>query len=204
MFLAGVVVLAELLAAAEVFDVVATRMAIAAGGSYPRLFGLCVLLASATTCFLNLDTTAVLLTPVMLAVAGRAGTQRLPLAMTTVWFANLASLLLPVSNLTNLLAADRIGLPAPASPSRMLAAPAGRDRGRRRLPVVLPLAPPGPGPDTCPRPRSGRRPGAVAVAAADAAAFAAAVLAGVPLAAAAVGAAAVIVAALRGPRAGTG
>jgi arsenical pump membrane protein len=118
-FLAGVVVLAELLAAAEVFDVIATRMAIVAGGSYPRLFGLCVLLASVTTAFLNLDTTAVLLTPVMLAVAGRAGVRRLPLAMTTVWFANIASLLLPVSNLTNLLAADRIGLPARAFAGRM-------------------------------------------------------------------------------------
>jgi len=36
----------------------------------------------------------------------------LPLAMTTVWLANTASLLLPVSNLTNLLAADRVGLKA--------------------------------------------------------------------------------------------
>jgi len=78
-----------------------------------------VLLASVTTAFLNLDTTAVLLTPVMLAVAGRAGVRKLPLAMTTVWFANIASLLLPVSNLTNLLAADRIGLPARAFASRM-------------------------------------------------------------------------------------
>jgi arsenical pump membrane protein len=194
-FLAGVVVLAELLAAAEVFDVIATRMAIVAGGSYPRLFGLCVLLASVTTAFLNLDTTAVLLTPVMLAVAGRAGVRRLPLAMTTVWFANIASLLLPVSNLTNLLAADRIGLPARAFASRMwlpqLAAIAvgaaclwffhwrRRDQGRYVPPA--------------PQPPSDRV--LFAVAAVDAAAFAVAVLAGVPLAAAAVGAAVVIVAA---------
>ncbi|HST65564.1 MAG TPA: SLC13 family permease [Mycobacteriales bacterium] len=190
-FLAGVVVLAELLAAAEVFDVVATRMAIAAGGSYPRLFGLCVLLASVTTAFLNLDTTAVLLTPVMVAVAGRSGAGKLPLAMTTVWFANLASLLLPVSNLTNLLAADRIGLPARAFASRMwlpqLAAIAvgaaclwffhwrGQDRYHPPEPV---------------------RPGdrvLFGLAAVDAAAFAAAVVAGVPLPAAAVAAAVVIV-----------
>jgi arsenical pump membrane protein len=191
-FLAGVVVLAELLAEAEVFDVVATRMAIAAGGSYPRLFGLCVLLASVTTCFLNLDTTAVLLTPVMLAVAGRAGVRRLPLAMTTVWFANIASLLLPVSNLTNLLAADRIGLPARAFASRMwlpqLAAVAvgsaclwvfhWRRRDQERY------VPP------APRPPADRV--LFAVAAVDAAAFAAAVLAGIPLPAAAVGAAVVI------------
>ena len=33
--------------------------------------------------------------------------------MTTVWLANTASLLLPISNLTNLLAADRVALSTP-------------------------------------------------------------------------------------------
>jgi arsenical pump membrane protein len=137
----------------------------------------------------------VLLTPVMLAVAGRAGVRKLPLAMTTVWFANVASLLLPVSNLTNLLAADRIGLPARAFASRMwlpqLAAIAvgstclwffywrRRDQAR--------YAPPEPQP---PADRV-----LFGIAAADAVAFAAAVLAGIPLPAAAVGAAVVITAA---------
>ncbi|MFD0820643.1 ArsB/NhaD family transporter [Micromonospora zhanjiangensis] len=46
----------------------------------------------------------------MIAMAVRAGIAPLPLAMTTVWLANTASLLLPVSNLTNLLAAERVGL----------------------------------------------------------------------------------------------
>ncbi|MFI1194716.1 SLC13 family permease [Micromonospora sp. NPDC020750] len=110
LFLGTVVVLAELTAAAGVFDVLATRLAIVARGSYPALFVLCVGLASVTTIALNLDTTAVLLTPVMLALARRLGMPPLPLAMTTVWLANTASLLLPVSNLTNLLAADRVGL----------------------------------------------------------------------------------------------
>ncbi|GGM87451.1 arsenic transporter [Dactylosporangium sucinum] len=109
-FLGFVVILAELTARAEVFDVVAARLAILARGNYAVLFVLCVLLASATTMFLNLDTTAVLLTPVMLAVARAMRVSPLPLAMTTVWLANTASLLLPVSNLTNLLAGDRIDL----------------------------------------------------------------------------------------------
>jgi arsenical pump membrane protein len=39
--------------------------------------------------------------------------------MTTVWLANTASLLLPVSNLTNLLAADRVALTAPRFAARM-------------------------------------------------------------------------------------
>ncbi|WP_238011751.1 ArsB/NhaD family transporter [Dactylosporangium sp. AC04546] len=109
-FLGFVVILAELTAKAEVFDVVAARLAILGRGHYAVLFLLCVLLASATTMFLNLDTTAVLLTPVMLAVARAMRVPPLPLAMTTVWLANTASLLLPVSNLTNLLAGDRIDL----------------------------------------------------------------------------------------------
>ncbi|GAB6899023.1 ArsB/NhaD family transporter [Kineosporia succinea] len=110
LFLASVVVLAELTAKAQVFDVIAARVAITARGSYALLFLLCVAFATITTAALNLDTTAVLLTPVMLALAGKVGIAPVPLAMTTVWLANTASLLLPVSNLTNLLAIDRIGL----------------------------------------------------------------------------------------------
>ncbi|GKQ36811.1 arsenic transporter [Streptomyces sp. A012304] len=109
-FLGTVIVLAELTSRAEVFDVVAARVARAGRGSYPLLFLLCVAFASVTTIALNLDTTAVLLTPVMLALASRVGIAAVPLAMTTVWLANTASLLLPVSNLTNLLAADRVAL----------------------------------------------------------------------------------------------
>jgi arsenical pump membrane protein len=109
-FLATAIVLAELTGRAEVFDAVAAWVARTGKGSYPLLFGLCVLFASVTTITLNLDTTAVLLTPVMLALSTRVGIAAVPLAMTTVWLANTASLLLPVSNLTNLLAADRVAL----------------------------------------------------------------------------------------------
>ncbi|MFE1830065.1 SLC13 family permease [Streptomyces yangpuensis] len=116
-FLATVIVLAELTGKAEVFDVVATWVARVGRGNYALLFCLCVAFASVTTITLNLDTTAVLLTPVMLALATRVGIAAVPLAMTTVWLANTASLLLPVSNLTNLLAADRVAL----APSEMAA-----------------------------------------------------------------------------------
>src|SRR5690606_36878370 len=98
LFLFSVIVLAELTKEAGVFDAIAQRMARAGRGSYAALFLLCVAFASLTTVFLNLDTTAVLLTPVMLALAARAGIATLPLAMTTVWLVNTASLLLPVSN----------------------------------------------------------------------------------------------------------
>lgn len=121
-FLGSVIVLAELTAKAEVFDVVASRLARRAAGNYLALFGLCVGFASATTIFLNLDTTAVLLTPVMLATATKANIPSMPLAMLTVWLANTASLLLPVSNLTNLLALDRVDL-TPAQFAIRMAAP---------------------------------------------------------------------------------
>ncbi len=120
-FLAAVIVLAELTGEAQVFDAVATAVARWGRGSYAALFGLCVVFASVTTITLNLDTTAVLLTPVMLALAGRVGIAAVPLAMTTVWLANTASVLLPVSNLTNLLAADRVALSPTQLAARMWA-----------------------------------------------------------------------------------
>jgi arsenical pump membrane protein len=113
-FLATVLVLAELTAEAGLFTVIATRLARWGRGRFAALFGLCVGFAALTTMFLNLDTTAVLLTPVMLALAVSLEVSPLPLAMTTTWLANTASLLLPVSNLTNLLAANRVAL-APVS-----------------------------------------------------------------------------------------
>jgi arsenical pump membrane protein len=119
LFLATILVLAELTALAGVFDMVAARLAIVARGNFLVLFVLCVAFAAATTIGLNLDTTAVLLTPVMLALARSLRVPALPFAMCTVWLANTASLLLPVSNLTNLLAANRVALSPAAFAARM-------------------------------------------------------------------------------------
>ncbi len=121
LFLGSVIVLATLARHARVFDVIAARLAIIGQGNYLALFLMCVAFAACTTIFLNLDTTAVLLTPVFLALAPRARIAPLPLAMTTLWLANTASLLLPVSNLTNLLAANRVALQMPAFAGRMWA-----------------------------------------------------------------------------------
>jgi arsenical pump membrane protein len=120
-FLATVIVLAELVGEAEVFDVAASRLARIGAGRPAALFGLCVALATVTTAALNLDTTAVLLTPVLLALAVRVGLPPLATAMTTVWLANTASLLLPISNLTNVLAAGRVGLSPVGFAVRMVA-----------------------------------------------------------------------------------
>lgn len=109
LFVVAVTIVAELAAVAGVFDALAARLARLARGRTLVLWLLIVALAVAATAFLSLDTTAVLLTPVVVAVARANGLPALPFAFTTVWLANTASLLLPVSNLTNLLAAHRLG-----------------------------------------------------------------------------------------------
>lgn len=121
LFLGTVIILAELTGRAQTFDVLATRLAIVGRGHFVLLFLLCVLLAVVTTVGLNLDTTAVLLTPIMLAMARRVQLAPLPLAVTTAFLANTASLLLPVGNLTNLLAANRVALPPAGFAARMAA-----------------------------------------------------------------------------------
>jgi Na+/H+ antiporter NhaD/arsenite permease-like protein len=66
----------------------------------------------------------VLLTPVVVLLARHNGLPPLPFALTTVWLANTASLLLPVSNLTNLLAEHALGFHDPARFAALMAAPA--------------------------------------------------------------------------------
>lgn len=119
-FLVAVTVLAELAERAEVFEQAADRVARAARGSVPRLFLMVCGVGAITTILLSLDTTAVLLTPVVLALAARLELPPLPFALTAVWLANTASLLLPVSNLTNLLAADKLGMSASTYVGKML------------------------------------------------------------------------------------
>ena len=107
-FVVAVTIVAELAARAGLFDVVAAWLARLARGRTLVLWFAIVALAVLTTAFLSLDTTAVLLTPVVVAVARANGLNPLPFAFTTIWLANTASLVLPVSNLTNLLAVERM------------------------------------------------------------------------------------------------
>jgi arsenical pump membrane protein len=118
-FLASITVVAELADAAGVFEAAAAVAARHGRGSVRRLWLLVVLLAAVTTVLLSLDTTAVLLTPVVLALASRLSVRPWPLALATVWLANTASLLLPVSNLTNLLLVNRLGWSAGHYAARM-------------------------------------------------------------------------------------
>jgi arsenical pump membrane protein len=106
-FLVAITVVAEIADAAGVFDIAGHWAARAGRGRTWLLWLLIVGLSCLSTIVLSLDTTAVLLTPVVIAVARQLRLNPLPFAMTTVWLANTASLLLPVSNLTNLLALQR-------------------------------------------------------------------------------------------------
>jgi arsenical pump membrane protein len=107
-FLVAITVVAELSDRAGVFGSAAAGAARLARGRIGVLWLLLVLLATVSTVVLSLDTTAVLLTPVVLAVAQRLGLPATGLAVATVWLANTGSLLLPVSNLTNLLSLHRM------------------------------------------------------------------------------------------------
>lgn len=102
-FLLAMTIIAELAERCGLFALIADRLGRWSRGSVPVLWAGLVVVALAATIFLSLDTTAVLLTPVVLALAQRMSVDPRLFAYTCVWLANTGSLLLPVSNLTNLL-----------------------------------------------------------------------------------------------------
>ncbi|MFC1401022.1 MULTISPECIES: SLC13 family permease [Streptacidiphilus] len=109
-FLAAVLVLARLCADDGLFAAAGELVARACRGRPVRLLGGVFAVASVTTAVLSLDATVVLLTPVVFAAAARAGARPRPHVYATAHLANSASLLLPVSNLTNLLAFTAAGI----------------------------------------------------------------------------------------------
>ncbi|WP_422933980.1 SLC13 family permease [Sinomonas sp. P47F7] len=123
-FVAAITVVTELLNASGLFDWIAQRFRRWGGGRAWALWVLVAVLSLAATIFLSLDTTAVLLTPIVVILARRCGLAPLPFALTAVWLANTGSLLLPVSNLTNLLALPAIGNAQPAAFAARMALPA--------------------------------------------------------------------------------
>jgi arsenical pump membrane protein len=109
-FLAALLVLAEGCRREGLFDAMGGLMAAGAEGSPRRLLALVFVLAGAVTAVLSLDATVVLLTPIVFATAARLRTSPRPHVYACSHLANSASLLLPVSNLTNLLAFHASGL----------------------------------------------------------------------------------------------
>jgi arsenical pump membrane protein len=109
-FLAAILVLARLCDDEGLFRAAGVTMARFSAGNPRHLLSMVFVVASATTAILSLDATVVLLTPVVLATARTLAVPARPHAYATAHLANSASLLLPVSNLTNLLAFTAAGL----------------------------------------------------------------------------------------------
>ncbi len=109
-FLAAVLVLAQLCDDEGTFQAAGGLMARSSAGRSHRLLRQVFLIASVTTAVLSLDATVVLLTPVVLATARTLQLPVKPPSYASAHLANTASLLLPVSNLTNLLAFASAGL----------------------------------------------------------------------------------------------
>ena len=109
-FLATILVVADVCARAGLFTAAAGVVRDASHGRPERLLGGVFVLAAAVTAVLSLDATVVLLTPVVIGGAVAMGTPSRPGAYACLRMANSASLLLPVSNLTNLLAMPHLDL----------------------------------------------------------------------------------------------
>ena len=109
-FLTAILVLGHLLAEEGVFGYLGSVAAARSAGRPPLLLAPVVGIAGAVTAVLTLDTTVVLLTPVVVATALRMHIDSRPHSLACVHVANAGSLLLPVSNLANLLAFGVAGL----------------------------------------------------------------------------------------------
>ncbi|MCX6397900.1 MAG: SLC13 family permease [Propionibacteriales bacterium] len=108
LFLIAILVVAECCRAAGLFAAIGSRLA--AGGRPRLMFAATFAVAAATTVVLSLDATVVLVTPVVMASAAASALSPRPFQLICVRLANSASLLLPVANLTNLLAMPDLDL----------------------------------------------------------------------------------------------
>src|SRR3954469_1773780 len=108
-FLAAVLVLAHLCAREGLFEAAGHWLSTTSGGSGQRLLLAVFGLSVATTSVFSLDATVVLLTPVVYNAATRVRLSARPHVYAAGHLANSASLLLPMANLTSLLAIGATG-----------------------------------------------------------------------------------------------
>lgn len=115
-FVIGMSVVVNIASQVGVFDAVTRALERIAPASPAKrrhtLWAGLVLTSIVVTVFFSLDTTAILLTPLAVTVAKRHGLNLMAISIAVVWIANIASLPLPVSNLTNLLALSGDGFPS--------------------------------------------------------------------------------------------
>lgn len=107
LFLAGMMILAELAREEGVFDWAAGVAAGHARGSPRRLFFLIYCVGIAVTALLSNDATAVVLTPAVLAVVRQANVRPRPYLLACAFIANAASFVFPISNPANLVVFGR-------------------------------------------------------------------------------------------------
>ena len=119
-FLAAVLILAQLCQDEGLCRACGDWMARGVAKRPTRLLIRVFVVASVTTAVLSLDATVVLLTPIVFATAARLSARAKPYVYATTHLANSASLLLPVSNLTNLIAFAASGLSFPRFAGLML------------------------------------------------------------------------------------
>ncbi len=121
LFLFSLLALSLLVGKSGFFDWAAIRCARIAKGDAHSLYRNAFVAGAIITAILSLDTTAVMLTPVMLAVVKRLKVPAAPYVVLCAFVANVGSLALPISNLTNLLFADAFHLTFAAFAARMIA-----------------------------------------------------------------------------------
>jgi arsenical pump membrane protein len=102
LFLAGMMLLAELAREQCVFDWISSVAVRGAKGSCSRLFFLVYVVGTIVTVFMSNDATAVVLTPAILATIRKAKISPLPYLFECAFIANAASFVLPISNPANL------------------------------------------------------------------------------------------------------
>lgn len=110
LFLLGMMVIAASADAAGIFEW-AARLAIqSAGGSGWRLFVNLYLLGAIVTLLLSLDVTAIVLAPIICVALLRLQVDPRPFLVACAFVANTGSLALPMSNLTNMLVYELLGV----------------------------------------------------------------------------------------------
>ena len=107
LFLAGMMILAEMAREEHVFDWAAGVAATHARNSPRRLFMLVYLVGIVVTALLSNDATAVVLTPAVLTVVRRAEVDPKPYLLACAFIANAASFIFPISNPANLVVLDQ-------------------------------------------------------------------------------------------------
>ncbi|HEY9772406.1 MAG TPA: ArsB/NhaD family transporter [Planktothrix sp.] len=111
LFLLALMIFSALIDQTGFFEWAAIHAAKAAKGSGRALFRNVFLVGAAITALLSLDTTAIILTPIVMSFINRLKLEPRPFLLACAFVSNTGSLLLPVSNLTNLLFQSAFDIP---------------------------------------------------------------------------------------------